>query len=377
MLLSITSTNVWTYYLPIGFFLAFAFAIVVLPNVMRIAKRYKLYDKPDARKVHVRPIPRLGGVVFTPSILFSLFMIWGIHYHLIGVDIQGGISQEVGRLSFAVCALMVLYFVGLGDDLIGLSARSKFVVQFACALLLLSGFSISSLHGVLFLYELPVVVEIPLTALVLVFVINAINLIDGIDGLASSLSVLAMVYYAIGFVLSGQYVYALISFTSIGAILPFIYYNVFGSADYGKKIFMGDAGSLSIGLLLCILATQTLSHPPLPIKFNPIYVAFAPLLLPCLDVVRVFVYRISRGRSPFAADRNHIHHYLLDMGLSHRQALIVLLFVSIVLTLLNLTLCQWLDPTLLLVLDGALGLMFVLYVLRERRKAQLLSCSAK
>lgn len=378
MLSWISSTSVWGYYLTGGFLLALLFAAVVLPNIMHVARVYKLYDKPSERKVHTRPIPRLGGVVFTPSMLFALFMVWGVDYHLVGVDLNGAFSREIGRLSLAVCALMVLYFVGLGDDLVGLSAWVKFIVQLLCALLLIaSGFSVSSLYGVLFVEALPCVVEIFLTALVLVFIVNAINLIDGIDGLASSLSVIAIAYYAIGFVVTEQYVYALISLTSLGTIAPFLYFNVFGSVDSGRKIFMGDAGSLSIGLLLGILAMQTLSVPIWPEAYNPLFVAFAPVLLPCLDVIRVFVYRIYRGGSPFSPDRNHIHHYLLDAGLGQHQALGVLLVASLVLVGLNLWLCSKLNPTLLFALDGGLWVVFVLLVLYKRHKVLSQSSSSE
>lgn len=367
----ITPENFWMYYLGGGFLFSLAFAWVVLPSVMRIARVYKLYDLPNERKVHIRPIPRLGGVIFMPSILFSIFMIWGIHYHILHVDLKGMFPLEMGRLTFCVCALMTLYFVGLGDDLVGLSATLKFVIQLTCAMLLmLSGFSVPSLHGVLFLGELPWLIEVILTLLVLTFIINAINLIDGIDGLTSSLSLLAVIYYCIGFFLSEQYVYALVSMAALGAILPFIYYNVFGSIDDGKKIFMGDTGTLSIGLLLGVLATQTLSESPYPAEYNAIFVAFAPLLLPCLDVIRVFFYRISKGRSPLSADRNHIHHYLLDIGYSHKRTLGILLLVSVALTLGNLLLCRWVNPNILFALDGLFWLGFVQLVLYKRRQVR-------
>lgn len=146
-------------------------------------------------------------------------------------------------VSFIICAVIMLYLVGLADDLIGVKYRAKFVVQMMCALLLVaSSLSLCDFRGVLFIHTLSPWVSIPFTILLVVFIINAINLIDGVDGLASGLTGIALLFYGIIFYLLHEYAYALVAFSTLGTVIPFFYYNVFGKAEKQKKIFMGDRG---------------------------------------------------------------------------------------------------------------------------------------
>ena len=192
-----------------------------------------------------------------------------------------------------------------------------------------------------------------LTIFVTVFIINAINLIDGIDGLASGLCSIAFLFYGLTFIWFHQYLYAMLAFATLGVLIPFYYYNVFGNAEKGRKIFMGDTGSLTIGIMLCFLSIKVshLSATVSPHHFNPFVMAFAPLLVPCFDVVRVYLHRVRNGKNPFLPDKNHIHHKLLAIGMRQRTAMVFIVLTSTVLTFLNILLSAYINSNLLLCMD--------------------------
>lgn len=145
----------------------------------------------------------------------------------------------------------------------------------------------------------------------------------------------------------------MLSFATLGVLIPFYYYNVFGKAEKGRKIFMGDTGSLTIGIMLCFLSIHILhiSDGESTNQTNPFVLAFAPLLVPCLDVVRVYIHRVRTGKNPFLPDKSHIHHKLLALGLHQRTAMITIVLASTLLTLLNIGLSAHIDITFLLCID--------------------------
>ena len=248
----------------------------------------------------------------------------------------------------------MLYLVGIADDLIGVRYRAKFFIQIVCGIMLVAGgVELSDLHGMLFIHSMPFWVSIPLTIFVTVFIINAINLIDGIDGLASGLCSIAFLFYGLTFIWFHQYLYAMLAFATLGVLIPFYYYNVFGKAEKGRKIFMGDTGSLTIGIMLCFLSMQVshLSTTASPHHVNPFVMAFAPLLVPCFDVVRVYLHRVKNGKNPFLPDKNHIHHKLLAIGMRQRTAMVSIVLTSTVLTFLNILLSAYINSNLLLCMD--------------------------
>lgn len=211
----------------------------------------KLFDIPDERKVHSGIIPRLGGISFVPTILFSLAFTTGLRY-LIGYEIAiDSLHFIVPEFYFLVCGLTLLYLSGIKDDLVGLRYRSKFVIQIiAASLIPLSGLWINNLYGLFGIEELTPWLGIPFTILLTVFIVNAINLIDGIDGLASGLSSISLLTLGSLYIYYDQWIYAMLAFSTLGVLLPFFYYNVFGNVDRCKKIFMGDTGSLTLGYIL-------------------------------------------------------------------------------------------------------------------------------
>lgn len=327
---------------------------IIIPKILLIAYRKNLFDEQDERKIHKGSIPRLGGIAFVPALIFSICMVMGVFHLPIYTGVIPLISSEMTRaICFGLCGLLLLYLVGIADDLVGVLYRAKFVIQLLTALLLIcGGLWINNLHGFCGLYEWPTVCGAALTMLVAVFFVNSINLIDGIDGLASGLSAVALAFYGVVFAMCGDVINAMISFATFGTLVQFFYYNVFGNARMGKKIFMGDTGALCIGFILTYLSVIISRQDSIATTdFNPIVVAFCPMLVPCFDVLRVFFNRIKAGKSPFMPDRTHIHHKLLKLGMSTPRAMVSILAISAGFIIFNVLLSPVLNPAILIAID--------------------------
>ena len=330
---------------------------MILPKVILISYSKKLFDYSDGRKVHTGMVPRLGGVAFTPAIVISLAMIIGVAAILSGGGtIPAGLEAHP-RMGLSLCALLLLYLEGLTDDLVGVGYKAKFAIQAACAAMVVaSGVWVDDLYGLFGVYALPPVVGMPLTVVIIVYVINAINLIDGIDGLASGLSIIALFFMGCLFMHSEMHAQAAVAFVTLGTLLPFFYFNVFGRADRRRKIFMGDCGSQTIGLVLGMLAVRLGMSGSggcgdgagIP---NALVVSFSLIMIPCLDVIRVMAYRIRHGHNPFLPDMNHIHHRFLALGMSHHTAMMVILALASFFALLNLSLTYVVGINIILAID--------------------------
>ena len=342
---------IWITNIAMVFLLCVFFAGIVIPQILLIAFRRRLFDEPDERKIHQCVVPRLGGMAFKPVVFFSFGLLLAVNVTTGHCELLNEIGREALPLAYAFCAIIMLYLVGIADDLIGVRYRAKFFIQMVCGIMLVAGgVMLTDLHGLFFVHALPAWGALPLTIFVTVFIINAINLIDGIDGLASGLCSIAFLFYGITFICFGQYLYAMLAFATLGVLIPFYYYNVFGKAEKGRKIFMGDTGSLTIGIMLCFLSLQIIQ---LPVEtsaphVNPFVMAFAPLMVPCFDVVRVYLHRVRNGRNPFLPDKNHIHHKLLALGMRQRTAMLTIVLLSTLLTLVNILLSVYVGVTLLL-----------------------------
>ena len=339
---------------------------IIIPNILLVSFRKRLFDVPDERKVHNALVPRLGGLSFFPVILFCVCCFIGLRLLLGGPLDQLLPPAMTAELLLFTAGLTLLYIVGVADDLIGVRYSKKFVVQLLTALMLpLSGLYINNLYGLFGIHVLSPFIGVPLTLVLVVFITNAINLIDGIDGLASGLSMVALAVFGGLFVWNNWWVYALVAFVSIGVLIPFFSYNVFGNASRGRKIFMGDTGSLMLGYLLslftvryCMYTGDALSEP----SGSPVLVAFSVLLVPSLDVIRVVLHRVRNGRNPFLPDKNHIHHKFLAMGFTPRTAMVTILLMSACFCAFNLLTVHWLNNTLVFVIDivvwTALNILF-------------------
>ena len=315
----------------LGFILATMLGLFIIPRILVISHRKRLFDMPDVRKVHCRPISRLGGVTFFPVIVLVMCSISLFELH-------NGYAIGLGRnlLNEMLCllvGLMLLYIVGVCDDLIGVRYNRKFLVQIlAAAFLPLSGLYIHNFYGLFGWYEIPAWVGVLFTMLLTVFIINAINLIDGIDGLASGLCMVALSIFGVTLAINGWWIYTMLAFVCVGVLIPFFIYNVFGNAERGHKIFMGDTGSLTLGFIISLLAVKyivSMGRTESVVDGWPLVIAFSVLLVPCLDVFRVILSRLKRRVHPFKPDRCHFHHKILNMGFTPRKALIFIELISI------------------------------------------------
>ena len=356
----------------IVFFACVLFAGVLIPEILLIAYRRNLFDEVDERKIHKGLIPRLGGIAFVPVILLVIALTLGGNLMLDYYQFLSAFYNQ-GLLMIALfCAIQILYLIGIADDLIGIKYRAKFVVQIVCAsLIIITGCWFNTFAGMFGIEEVSPWFGLPFTAVVIVFIINAINLIDGIDGLASGLSSIASGIYGISFLLMGEYAFAIISFATLGVLCPFFYYNVFGNVDKHSKIFMGDTGSLTIGLILSILGIKLFTHPfDLALDFQPAVLAFSPLIVPSFDVIRVYIVRIRNHRSPFLPDKNHIHHKFLAAGMKPRTAMVTIISISTLFTLLNLGLSRYININFIVVIDVIIWIMFNMWLNRVIRQAK-------
>lgn len=361
----------------LSFFTSMILAMLVIPRILVIAVKHSLYDIPDERKTHTGAVPRIGGVSFIPCILFAMIFVFGLFDMFAdGVSDFKYYHPNVSEFSLFFCGVLLLYLGGVKDDLVGLRYRHKFTIQIiSSALIVFSGLYINNFYGLLGIYSIPFWIGMPLTVLVLVFVINAMNLIDGMDGLASGISIFALSVYGTLFLLHGLWFYSVLAFSTVGVLIPFFYYNVFGNVKKGRKLFMGDSGSLTLGLILGFLSVRYAHYSPgiMEPVGNTLVIAVSPILIPMLDVMRVILVR-ARNRKPlFEADRSHIHHKLMDMGLGKSTALVILLCISSGFCLINFILIGYLNSLVIFLIDIALWSSLNIYFsyLVRRRKLQL------
>ena len=335
---------------------SFIISFLAIPVVLQIAEQKKLFDVPDERKVHTLPVASLGGVgIFGGFLLASL------------LSIQGYINPE---FQYFFAAAIVIFFLGLKDDLMVLSATKKFIGQMIAASILihLGGIKLESMHGLFGFETLPEAFSLALSYLTIIVVINSFNLIDGVDGLAGTLGTLTTLAFGTYFFAIGQDAYALMAFALAGSLIAFLIFN-----HSPAKIFMGDSGSLMIGLINSIMVIKFISvadsqDVAVPVQ-SAVAVGFAILIVPLLDTLRVFSVRIFNGQSPFTPDRNHVHHLLLDRGLSHTAVTVILTSVNILFILFAFFAkgmgTTWLMLTMVAIAFSGLGL---LYYSKPRRR---------
>ena len=284
----------------------------VFPVIIYLSYAKKLTKKPNNRSSHNKLVPTMGGLAIFIGISISIAL----------VTIIMGDKAEVSEILSLVTATIILLFVGIKDDLMEISSRKKLFTQIVAALLLilLTGNHITNFYGLLGIHNIPKSVGIAFTVFVYILIINAYNLIDGIDGLAAGIGIVFFGFCGSYFISNSQCIDGFLSFASIGGLVAFSRYNISNT----RKVFMGDTGSMVIGLILTYQIVKILSIDP-SIKDNyqinniPV-VILALLSYPLFDTLRVFIIRIKNKKSPFSADRKHIHHSLIDLGLSHLQS---------------------------------------------------------
>jgi UDP-GlcNAc:undecaprenyl-phosphate/decaprenyl-phosphate GlcNAc-1-phosphate transferase len=307
-----------TYVLILAAITAFVIAFLSIPSIVTVARYKHLMDEPGQRSSHDLRTPTLGGLAIFAGLLISS-----------GIWID---TQHFKEYQYIVAAIVLLFFVGIKDDILIIAPFTKFSGQIVAALVLIvfADLRISSFHGFFGIHEIPYIISVLITILTTLVIINGFNFIDGVDGLSASIGIITTSAFAYWFILVNEYQLSILCLSFIGALLAFFFFNVFGEKN---KIFMGDTGSLLIGLLLSVLV----------IKFNElnihktskfaIYpapaVSFGVLIIPLFDLIRVVFIRVFTKRPISVADRNHMHHMLLRLGFGHRKVTFVMSLVNL------------------------------------------------
>ena len=351
------------YYLTLLFVTIFLVTYILIPIIRNISLTFNLTDTPGVRSSHATTTPSFGGVAFYVSFIIALFFIQFFFENQVSLTLLVGIS--------------VLFFTGLFDDLINLRAKVKFFGQFLGVALLMSqpDFRIISMHGFLGINEIPLIASIVGSMFFLLALINAFNLLDGIDGLTSITGIIVASFYSYMFYKLGYFYYLSISITTIATLLAFLRFNF----SVKRKIFMGDTGSLTIGLVLGLLTLKLMTADAVyaSLHFNPKQlplILVAVLFVPILDTCRVMMIRLLKGVSMFSADRNHIHHIIIDYGLSHRKASSLIGLVNFCIGLFMFFVIinyNTLQSALLLISIFAAGIILLFLMNRNKRALRL------
>jgi UDP-GlcNAc:undecaprenyl-phosphate GlcNAc-1-phosphate transferase len=320
------------------FITSFLLVLFSIPSLITIAMLKQLFDTPEeGRKLHTTSIPTIGGIAIFAGVLFS-FSLW-FPNEKIHDSIQ--LFEAVKQYKYIVLSLLVMFFVGVKDDIIGTAAIKKLIAHIlvGMVLILMADIRIVTLHGLFDVFVLPYWASVFLSLFTYIVVVNAFNLIDGIDGLAAGIGFIVSTAFGLWFCFAGDFVMSALAFSLSGSLLAFLFFN-FSPA----KIFMGDSGSLVIGLIISILAIKLVSYDASAIQnqfllhcSQPIFV-LASLVYPLIDTLRIFIYRAVHGVSPFEADRNHLHHRFIDIGLTHKKTAIIIYLVNIFIISLTLLL---------------------------------------
>jgi UDP-GlcNAc:undecaprenyl-phosphate GlcNAc-1-phosphate transferase len=333
------------------FFTAFFVVLLATPALIKVAILKRLFDEPgDERKLHKRMIPTIGGIIIFAGTLFS-FALW---FPIEKLQFSEMV-QSTNDFKYIVATVLILFFVGVKDDIIGTAPIKKLVAHVIVGMILvqMAEIKLTSMHGIFGINNLPIWASVFVSLFTYIVVVNAFNLIDGVDGLATGVGIIATLAFGAWFYMAHDPVMTALSISLAGALVAFLIFN-FNPA----KIFMGDSGSLSIGLIVCVLAikmvqtndTDLLQNPHLGLISKPIF-AMCVLVYPLVDTLRIFVYRTVRGLSPFSADRNHLHHLLIDGGCSHKQTVLIIYCFNILMIALAVLL-RSLDPTVTFIIIG-------------------------
>ncbi len=351
------------YYLTLLFVTIFLVTYILIPKIRNISLTFNLTDTPGVRSSHANSTPSFGGVAFYVSFIIALFFIQFFFENQVSLTLLVGIS--------------VLFFTGLFDDLVNLRAKVKFFGQFLGVALLMSqpDFRIISMHGFLGINEIPLIASIVGSMFFLLALINAFNLLDGIDGLTSITGIIVASFYSYMFYKLGYFYYLSISITTIATLLAFLRFNF----SVKRKIFMGDTGSLTIGLVLGLLTLKLMTADAIYVSlhFNPKQlplILVAVLFVPILDTCRVMMIRLLKGVSMFSPDRNHVHHIIVDYGLSHRKASSLIGLVNFCIGLFMFFVIinfNTLESTLLLISIFGAGILLLFLMNRNKRALRL------
>jgi len=365
------------YRIAAAFIIAILFNFYAIPVIIRISRVKKLFDHPGERKSHLTSVPTLGGLgIYATITAVSLTLI-----NTCGLN-GGGVTNNLNSLPPIIAGFTLIFFIGMKDDMLNISAWKKLIVQFMALVILvvIGNVRLDSMQGMFSITEISYPVSIMLSLFAGIVIINAFNLIDGIDGLAAAIAMLVSLIFGIYFIAANDWEYAVLFFTVLGALIPFFLYNAYGK---NNKIFMGDTGSLILGFIITVMVFRFNELNGMS-SVKPHFAAgpalsFAILIVPMFDTLRVFAIRIYRGGSPFKADQRHIHHILLDLGLTHLQSTLILVIVNIIFVAFAYFF-NFLGNSMLMyiMIPSAILISMVAILLRRRRNlAKIASASQK
>ena len=344
--------NISSFYLKVVLSFVFSFLITwySIPTIIKISRRKNLMDEPGQRSSHERKIPNLGGI----AMFFSIAVCASIFAY-----------QLFDLYKFLFASLVILLYVGVMDDIVVMRAYKKLLAQVVVSALLVIGSDvrIRSLFGVFGVYELNYFLSVIFSIVTFIILVNAYNLIDGIDGLAGVYGVICFSLFGISYYRLGEYNYPLVilSTTIIGTVIGFLYYNL---SDRSKKIFMGDTGSMLLGFLLtftsiCFMDIFIVKKVQGAVFYHlntaPV-MAIAIMILPIVDTLNVIIIRLAEKRSPFDADKNHIHHKLLKLGITHKRATLYIISYYLFIVIISYFL-RHVEVNLLLIIILLLGFL--------------------
>ena len=368
------------------FITAFGVVLLCTPSLIKVAILKRLFDEPtEERKLHKRVIPTVGGIIIFAGTFFA-FVLWFPSDTLLDIDVgdsgylKNALTLQVTKsalndFKYILAAVFVLFFVGAKDDIIGTAPIKRLAAHILVALMivLMAEIRIKSMHGIFGVDEIPFWSSIFISLFAIIAIINAFNFIDGIDGLAAGIGCIAAAVFGVWFYTAQDIVMSLLSFSLSGSLLAFLFFN-FSPAS----IFMGDSGSTTIGLILSVLAIKAIETPSADVSDTiigeiqrPIFV-MAVLSYPLIDTLRIFVYRSVKGVSPFEADKNHIHHALLENGLSHRWTSFTLYAANLLIIGIAI-LVRGMSPTVsfLITFLSAVALAQVPFLIKGKKRSKL------
>lgn len=318
----------------LGFVTSFFTVLLATPSLIKVAKLKHLVDEPgEARKLHIKSVPTIGGIIIFAAVVFA-YALWIPHDDRNNPYFQEEfvIIQDVFRqFKYLTACLLILFFVGVKDDIIGTAPVKKLLAHIVVGfvLVMMADIKITGMYGLFGIERIPSWAVVLMSVFVYIVIVNAFNLIDGVDGLAAGIGLASCLCFGVYFFLAGNIPTALLAFTLGGALFGFLIFN-FNPA----KIFMGDSGSLTIGAIISVLAINMIEQdtrflPELLGQVSKPVLAMSIVVYPLVDTLRIFIYRALKGQSPFSADKNHLHHKILKLGLGHKKAVLTLYFASL------------------------------------------------
>ena len=290
--------------------------IVSIPHIIKVSRLKKLYDVPDERKSHKSAIPTLGGLAIFAGFTISASLFYPKDATLV-------------EFKYIIPAVLIVFFIGIKDDILITSAMKKLLGQIIAALIIviMGKIRITSMYGLFGVESINESWSLALSTFTILVIMNGINLIDGINCLAGGVAMVVSSFFGIWFFINDFQGPTIIAVSLLGGIIGFLFFN-----RTPARIFMGDTGSLIIGLILSVLAIKFIELNKVAESFSyksaPI-VAFGVLIIPLFDTLRVMLYRVLKGQSPLSPDQNHVHHRLLEIGLSHMNAALIIMTVNV------------------------------------------------